>query len=206
MATEFPIDPEFDRFIEGITMKPDGGALVEMPPEDMDIVEQPDGGALVTIGGQEEEGESDFYENLAEKISGLELSSLAMRYLDLIDKDKEARKDRDKKYEEGLKRTGMGNDAPGGAQFQGASKVVHPIMAEACVDFASRAMKELFPPDGPTRIRMIGEANEEKEDRAKRKRDWMNWQLTEQIEEFRDEQEQLLTQLPLGGSQYMKLW
>jgi hypothetical protein len=34
----------------------------------------------------------------------------------------------------------------------------------------------------------------------------MNWQLTEQIEEFRDEQEQMLTQLPLGGSQYLKLW
>jgi hypothetical protein len=34
----------------------------------------------------------------------------------------------------------------------------------------------------------------------------LNWQITEQIEEFRDEQEQLLTQLPLGGSQYFKLW
>ena len=206
MATEFPTDPEFGRFIDGITQMPDGGAMVDMPPDDMDIVEQPDGGALVTIGGQDEEGESDFYENLAEKISNIELSSIAMRYLELIDKDKEARKDRDKKYEEGLKRTGMGNDAPGGAQFQGASKVVHPIMAEACVDFASRAMKELFPPDGPTRTRIVGEINAEKEERAKRKRDWMNWQLTEQIEEFRDEQEQLLTQLPLGGSQYLKLW
>jgi hypothetical protein len=34
----------------------------------------------------------------------------------------------------------------------------------------------------------------------------MNWQLTEQIPEFRDEQEQLFTQLPLGGSQFLKLW
>jgi len=42
--------------------------------------------------------------------------------------------------------------------------------------------------------------------KAERKRDYMNWQLTEQIEEFRDEQEQMLTQLPLGGSQYIKLW
>lgn len=206
MATEFPIDPDFNRFIDGITQTPDGGALVDLPPEDMDIIEQPDGGALVTMKQEGSEGESDFYDNLAEAMSGYELSSLAMRYLDLIDKDKEARKERDKKYEEGLKRTGMGNDAPGGAQFQGASKVVHPIMAEACVDFASRAMKELFPPDGPTRIRIVGEANEEKQERAERKRDWMNWQLTEQIEEFRDEQEQLLTQLPLGGSQYLKLW
>lgn len=204
MATQFPIDPDFNRFIDGVTTMPQGMAP-EMDADEMEVIEQPDGSAIVTMKG-EEEGETDFYENLAESISSLELNSLAMRYLDLIDKDKEARKDRDKKYEEGLKRTGLGNDAPGGAQFQGASKVVHPIMAEACVDFASRAMKELFPPSGPTRTRIVGEATEEKEDRAKRKKDWMNWQLSEQIEEFRDEQEQLLTQLPLGGSQYLKLW
>ena len=125
-----------------------------------------------------------------------DLDKVGMRYLDLIEKDKEAREQRDKQYEEGLKRTGLGNDSPGGAQFMGASKVVHPVMAEACVDFAARAIKELFPPDGPVRTKIMGEATEEKTERAERKRDWANWQLTEQIEEFRDEQEQLLTQLP----------
>ena len=129
-----------------------------------------------------------------------------MRYIKLLDKDRESREERDKQYEEGLKRTGMGKDAPGGAQFMGASKVVHPVMAEACVDFASRAIKEMFPPDGPVKTKVLGKNNEEKTKIAERKRDWMNWQLTEQIEEFRDEQEQLFTQLPLGGSQYLKLW
>ena len=96
--------------------------------------------------------------------------------------------------------------APGGANFQGASKVVHPVMAEACVDFAARAIKELFPPDGPTRTKILGDIDDEKVAVAERKRDYMNWQLTEQIEEFCDEQEQMLTQLPLGGSQYLKIW
>jgi len=90
--------------------------------------------------------------------------------------------------------------------FFGASKVVHPVMAEACVDFAASAIKELFPPDGPTRTKILGEATPDKVDIAERKRDYMNWQLTEQIEEFKDETEQLLTQLPLGGSQFMKMW
>jgi hypothetical protein len=126
--------------------------------------------------------------------------------LDFVDKDRDAREERDKQYEEGLKRTGLGNDAPGGANFQGANKVVHPIMAESCVDFESRAIKELFPPDGPVRTSILGEATDEKVQKAERKRDYMNWQLTEQIEEFRDEMEQMLTQLPLGGSQYLKLW
>jgi len=204
---EMPIDPEFGRFIEGIQMTPDGGAEVEMMDEEPEIEELEDGSAVVHMndmkGPMEDE---DFYENLAETLDLSELNSIGMRYLDMIDKDREARKERDKQYEDGLKRTGLGHDAPGGANFMGASKVVHPVMAEACVDFAARAIKELFPPDGPVRTNIMGDATEEKSDVAERKRDYMNWQLTDQIEEFRDEQEQLLTQLPLGGSQFLKMY
>jgi hypothetical protein len=56
------------------------------------------------------------------------------------------------------------------------------------------------------RTKILGKVDDLKTERAERKRDFLNWQITEQIEEFRDEQEQMLTQLPLGGSQYLKLW
>ena len=215
MATEMPIDQEFARNIpglpggdEGMVENEDGSVEVELELDDSDIEELPDGSAVVSMdkykGPDEDE---DFYSNLAEETVDLyDLDKIALRYLDLIAKDKDARSQRDKQYEEGIRRTGMGNDAPGGATFMGASKVVHPVMAEACVDFAARAIKELFPPDGPTRTKIIGDVDKEKTAVAERKRDYMNWQLTEQIEEFRDEQEQLLTQLPLGGSQFMKMW
>ena len=209
MATDYPIGPDEDRYIEGIRMTDEGGAEVDMlPGEDPDVEELPDGSAVVKLedfkGPAEDE---DFYANLAEEVISItDLEAMATRYIDLIDNDRQARKKRDKQYEEGLRRTGMGDDAPGGAQFLGASKVVHPMMAEACVDFASRAIKEMFPPDGPAKTKILGDVTDEKTETAERKRDYMNWQLTEQIEEFRDEQEQMLTQLPLGGSQFMKLW
>jgi len=205
---EMPIDPEFGRFIQGLKTTPDGGAVVELAEEITQVEEMPDGSAVVNLGDQftGPMESKDFYENLADSYDLTELNSISMRYLDLIKKDKEAREKRDKQYEEGIRRTGLGDDAPGGAQFMGASRVVHPVMAEACVDFAARAIKELFPPDGPARTKILGEVDQTKTEIAERKRDYINWQLTEQIEEFRDEQEQLLTQLPLGGSQYMKLW
>ena len=208
MAKQMPIDQEFDRFIDGLKNNKDGSADVEVEDDISDVEELEDGSAIIRMGEDKTpEEDAEFYENLAEEVMNLyDLDKVGMRYLDLIEKDKEAREQRDKQYEEGLKRTGLGNDSPGGAQFMGASKVVHPVMAEACVDFAARAIKELFPPDGPVRTKIMGEATEEKTERAERKRDWTNWQLTEQIQEYRDEQEQLLTQLPLGGSQYMKLW
>jgi len=211
---EMPIDPEYNRFIDPIenqdTNALEGNeALINIfdADEESDVEELPDGSAIVRLDDLKgPEDNPDFYANMAESMDTYDLQALAIKYLDLIDKDKEAREERDKQYEEGIRRTGLGQDAPGGAQFMGASKVVHPIMAEACVDFAAKAIKELFPPDGPVKTKIIGEVTEEKVEKAERKRDYMNWQLTEQIEEYRDEQEQMLTQLPLGGSQYLKLW
>ena len=204
---EMPVDPNYGRFIDGITNTPDGGAIVDLDEEENEVEEMDDGSVVVHMNGfKGPSDDEDFYANLSEEVNPLDLSGMALEYIEYIEKDKEDRKGRDKQYEDGLRRTGMGNDAPGGANFNGASKVVHPIMAEGCIDFASRAIKELFPPDGPVRSQVLGESTPEKVEVADRKRDWMNWQLTEQIEEYRDEQEQLLTQLPLGGSQYMKMW
>jgi hypothetical protein len=182
----------------------DGSAVVDLP--EMEMEEQDDGSAIITLADDGPEFNPEFYDNLADTVDSSTLSSLAFRYLDLLETDKEARSLRDKQYEEGIRRTGMGNDAPGGATFMGASKVVHPAMAEGCVDFASRAIKEMFPPDGPVKTKVLGKMDDLKAAKSERKRDYLNWQITEQIEEFKDEQEQLLTQLPLGGSQYFKLW
>jgi len=212
MATEMPIPQDYDRFIDPVDDKDEeesNPSVFEIFNDTDDSVEElEDGSAIIKMDNKSiSPGEDqEFYANLAETYDTVELNRMAVRYLDLIDKDKEAREERDKQYEEGLRRTGLGNDAPGGATFTGASKVVHPIMAEACVDFSARAIKELFPPDGPVKTKIIGEVTEEKTDRAERKRDYMNWQLTEQIEEYKDELEQLLTQQPLGGSQYLKMW
>ena len=172
---------------------------------EQEVIELDDGSVVVNF--QEKKGpqkDPEFYENLAEVLDQQTLQSMAIEYLDLIDVDKESREQRDKQYEEGLRRTGLGKDAPGGATFDGASKVVHPVMAEACVDFAASSSKELLPPDGLVKSNIKGEADRAKEETADRKVNFMNWQLTEQIPEYRDEMEQLLTQLPLGGSQFLK--
>ena len=172
---------------------------------EQEVIENEDGSVSVNfMPKQSPKDAPEFYANLAEVFDAGDLQSIAIEYLDFIDVDKESRKQRDKQYEEGLRRTGLGKDAPGGATFDGASKVVHPVMAESCVDFAASSSKELLPPDGIVKSNIKGNADRIKEETANRKVEFMNWQLTEQIPEFRDEMEQLLTQLPLGGSQFLK--
>jgi hypothetical protein len=148
---------------------------------------------------------SEFYVNLAEDMMSTDMMEISSELLEFIERDREARSLRDKQYEEGLRRTGLGEDAPGGADFQGASKVVHPMLTEACVDFSSRVIKELFPANGPVKEFIPGEPTQPKLEKAQRKQKFMNWQLTTQMVEFRPELEQLTTQIPLGGAQYMKI-
>lgn len=171
-----------------------------------EYIENEDGSVDVPLEGEFEDAESDFLDNLAEKFDDQFLSVLGSDLADLVEKDKKSREKRDKQYEEGLRRTGLGDDAPGGAEFDGASRVVHPVLAEACVDFSSRAIKELFPASGPVKPWVNGDVTPRKMEKARRKTRFMNWQLTTQIKEYRDELEQLLTQLPMGGSQYQKFW
>ncbi|CAB4144683.1 hypothetical protein UFOVP468_47 [uncultured Caudovirales phage] len=190
-----------DELPEGETVELDTG-------DEADVEDTEDGGAIVTLDEDEDEpkkGDSDFYANLAEDMGDTELKDIASTFIELLARDKEARKKRDEQYEEGIRRTGLGDDAPGGAQFQGASKVVHPMLTEVCVDFSSRAIKELFPADGPVKDNIVGKLTRERVAKARRVTDFMNWQLTVQSQSFRSELEQLLTQVPLGGAQYMKV-
>jgi hypothetical protein len=173
--------------------------------EDTSVRDTEDGGAIVTIDDSPSPGESDFYSNLAETMPESELAVIGYSLCELIERDKESRKRRDEQYEEGLRRTGLGDDAPGGAGFQGASKVVHPMLTKACVDFSSRVMKEIFPAAGPAKERIIGTPTKEKFEKAQRITKFMNWQMTRQMKDFRAELEQLSTQVPLAGAQYLKI-
>jgi len=182
------------------------GETVRLEDIDNEVEDTEDGGAILR-----EKNDVDLkrnlshFSNIVEEVDQSELYEAVTDLLEKIDKDKTAREKRDKQYEEGIRRTGLGDDAPGGAQFTGANKVVHPMLVEACVDFSARFMKEIFPPNGPVRSKIYGTKDKDKLAKADRKATFMNWQTTKQMKEFRSELEQLSTQLPLGGGQYMKL-
>jgi hypothetical protein len=182
--------------------------FIEVDEDRSSVEDAEDGGAYVQLddGVANAEESEEHFANIVDEVDQSTLSTIVSALLDKIELDKKAREKRDKLYEEGLRRTGMGDDAPGGAQFTGATKVVHPMLIQGCVDFSARVMKELLPPTGPVRSKIYGERSSGKMDKSSRKVDFMNWQITEQMPEFRSELEQLTTQLPLGGGQYLKFW
>lgn len=182
------------------------GESVSLPDEDLEVEDTEDGGAVIRMTNERDVADKKaHFANIVDEVDRQYLSDAVVDLLDKIERDKDARAKRDKLYEEGLRRTGLGDDAPGGAQFSGANKVVHPMLVEACVDFSARFMKEVFPPSGPVKSKILGQAEPKKLEKARRKAEFMNWQTTQQMPELRGELEQLSTQLPLGGGQYLKL-
>lgn len=187
----------------------EAGEVLEVDLPEPEVEDTPDGGAIVRMGGDTGPTEmSEFYTNLLNApdvpIPQNFLDTLATDLIEAIELDIQSREGRDQQYEEGLKRTGIGQDAPGGAQFQGASKTAHPMLTKSCVDFAARAMKELYPPDGPVKHFIPGTPTKQRLEKAERKTRHMNWQLIKQIPEFRPSLEQLLSQVPMAGVQYQR--
>ena len=116
---------------------PEGESItIEGEVEDPTAVELEDGGVLLDLEGDEAQDAAvgEWFANLAETLPESTTAPLATSLLDLIEIDKNSRKKRDELYAEGLRRTGLSDDAPGGAQFQGATKTVHPMLVEGCVD------------------------------------------------------------------------
>jgi hypothetical protein len=195
---------ERDRHIAGLSSSPieEDDDLPEF--DGADVVEDEDGGATLTLPESEEPASSSFYDNLVPELKSTR--DIALDLLEKIEKDKESRKKRDEIYADGIRRTGLGDDAPGGATFEGASKVVHPALAEGCVDFAASSSKEILPAAGPVKIAIKGKQDQKQLERAKAKAAYLNHLLTKGIPEYYPEKKTMLTQLPLGGSQYEKYW
>lgn len=204
-AAPLPGTPETPPLGESPTPVDDGPPLEAL--EAADVEEQADGSAVIKLPAEPKKGgPAEFHANLAEFLDETELGEISRDLTEKIKRDREARKKRDDQYAEGLKRTGLGNEAPGGAQFTGASKAVHPMLSEASVDFEAASIKELFPPEGPVKPKIEGKITPKKLELADRQQSNLNWQLKTKVPEFIGELERVLTQLPMGGSQYMKFW
>jgi hypothetical protein len=180
------------------------------PPDDLQVESV---GDEVLVGDpdtdQVAETEDEFDENLAEKINERELQKKASTLISLYEDDKSARSEWEERYKKGLKTL----DPDGGQEeseeeraTRGLSTVVHPMIAEAATQFNARAIAELYPSGGPVKTVIVGTPNEETEEQARRVREYMNYQIVEEMPEYFPDLDQMLFHLPLVGQTFKKVW
>ena len=182
-------------------------------PEDMDmdvdieILEEEDGGVVIDFAPQDEVmiDEGDFYRNLAEDMDEVVLGTLSNDLQGQYEGNKETRKEWMDTYSEGLKLLGFHYEERT-QPFRGATGVTHPLLAEAATQFQAQAYNELLPPEGPVRTTIMGALTKEKEQQAQRVKQFMNYYLTDIMEEYTPEFDQMLFYLPLAGSTFKKVY
>ena len=165
----------------------------------------------VEIEGEKSEVEEvidlteQFYSNLAEEMSDDVLQRISNQLLDDYKKDRVSRKDWETSYTNnldllGIKHTEMTRP------FKGSASVTHPLLSEAVTSFQAQAYKELLPSSGPVKTRVLGVEDEQKMNQAQRVQDFMNYMITEEMEEYTPEFDQLLFYLALAGSAFKKVY
>ena len=173
---------------------------------DIEMIPEEDGGVTVDFDPSDQRGESDdFYANLAEEMPDRELSRIAGELLHEFDANKASRQEWEDAYANGLDLLGF-NYEERTQPFRGASGVTHPLLAEAATQFQAQAFNELLPASGPVRTAVMGSETNEKQRQSQRVRQFMNYYITDVMEEYTPELDQMLFYLPLAGSTFKKVY
>ena len=149
--------------------------------------------------------EAAFDSNLAEFIEEGDLNQISNDLIGNIDDDFASRQDWEDTYKRGLDYLGMQNEERV-EPFEGSSGVVHPLLAESVTQFQAQAYREMLPATGPVRTQVIGAQNEQLTKQAERVKDYMNYMITYEMEEYDPEMDQMLFYLPIVGSTFKKVY
>ena len=162
-----------------------------------------DGSAL--IGEQPDMLANTFDMNLAEVLDDNQLGVIANDLRESFEEDKSSRQEWEETYKKGLDLLGFKYQERT-QPFTGASSVTHPMLSEAITQFQAQAYKELLPPGGPVNTQILGQITTQKEEQAQRVKDFMNYQITYEMEEYDPDLDSLLFYLPLSGSAFKKVY
>ena len=173
---------------------------------DIEVLETDDGGAEISFDPSAQEiPEMGHFANLAEVLGDETLDPLGAKLVGDFTDYKASRKDWEDTYKNGLDLLGFKYERRT-EPFRGASGVNHPVLAEAVTQFQAQAYKELLPADGPVRTQILGAPTIAKTDQAQRVKDFMNYQIMDQMKEYEPDFDQMLFYLPLSGSTFKKVY
>ena len=175
-------------------------------PGNTEITPTEDGGAEINFNpGADQLKTQNHFDNLAEILPETVLGTLGSDLYEDLQQYKTSRQDWEDTYTKGLDLLGFKYEQRT-EPFQGAAGATHPVLAESVTQFQALAYKELLPADGPVRTEQMGAPTKEKDDQAKRVKDFMNYQIMDVMKEYEPEIDQMLFFLPLAGSTFKKVY
>jgi len=186
-----PIPKKVEDTDATIQLEPDGGVTVDFTETSVEMQPEPD--------------IEEWYGNMANDIEEEDLQDIAATVIDNYRADKDSRADWESMFERGFDLLGLKIEDTS-EPFEGACTAVHPMLIESAVKFQSKAIQEMFPASGPVRTQILGKQTPERQQQSNRVKNFMNYQVTDQMPEYFDETERMLFHLPLIGSAFKKVY
>lgn len=185
------IEIEFEEPQETVFIEDENGELIEVQMSE-DMFAEP-------------KGPEDWNVNLAEFMDEQDLRRLSIDLLEIFEEDKRSRDEWYQTYIDGLDLVGLKIEKRT-QPWRDACGVFHPLLAEAIIRYVSEAALELFPPQGPAQIKIVGAETAETRKRAQRVKNELNYQLTKVMKENREELEMTLWRQAMAGSCFRKFY
>src|SRR5210317_1880257 len=173
--------------------------------DEIEIIEEENGDVVVDFEPMAEMPEGGFEENLAETLPDMELARISGDLISEFESNKASRQEWEDTYSNGLELLGFAYEERT-QPFRGASGVTHPLLAEAATQFQAQAFNELLPASGPVRTAIMGSETREKQQQSQRVRHFMNYYVTNVMEDYTPDMDQMLFYLPLAGSTFKKVY
>ena len=211
------LPPLVDSGIRPEDMMPDEASVevpveeqIEMFPNGAEVIDDGQGGAVVRsleeiIAMEESMIQPEHGDNLAEYLDEGYLGESSSDLRASYEEDLDSRVEWEETYTKGLVQRGVKYEERS-QPFEGASGVTHPLISESVTQFQAQAYKEMLPAGGPVQVQVLGLQDAAREEQAARVKDFMNYQITEVMEEFDPDMDQLLFYLPLSGSCFKKIY
>ena len=160
------------------TIDPKTGALT---------IEADDGGVIVQLNPSAKDAgdeSSDFDENLVGVLPEGELGTIGANLIEGIEADIQSRQGWERQLTEAMTALGLDVEAVSSLDMATVSKIRHPVLLDAVLDFWAQFQAEFLPADGPCKIKVDEDETDEVQEEADRLERDINHFLTDVASEY----------------------
>lgn len=145
-------------------------------------------------------------QNLVENLSDAQLGEIGQDVIQYYDLDMESQSDWRSRMEKAIKLAKLVKEDKN-YPFQNAANVKYPLITSAALQFNARAYPAIVASDRIVKTKTYGaDPDGSKAARGERVSEHMSYQLSCEIEEWEEETDKLLVQLPIVGTMVRKVW
>lgn len=199
------LDPDQTMLDELLTLNPDllnadleGGEMMEEEITDFDWFNP--------YAALERNDPVDFYSNLAERMSEPELQRLCGVLTEAVKEDDESRQDWVKNNARAVKFLGTSLEEDLTKPFLKAAGIFDVTLSNAVFQFFSNSKPELFPLSGPATSEVLGNSNQELDDKAQKMELYLNTYLTKIDKPYASDSDKLLINTGFFGCCFRKIF